>query len=55
MPRKTKPSLTPECRTYTDEFWRDAVTMLLDGHSAASIVQRLGIFGTNLLYRLKKQ
>jgi transposase len=55
MPRKTKPTSTPERRTYTDEFKRDAVAMLLDGHSAASIVQRLGISGTNLLYRWKKQ
>jgi transposase-like protein len=55
MPRKTKPSATPERRIYTDEFKRDAVAMLLDGHSASSIVQRLGISGTNLLYRWKKQ
>ncbi len=54
MPRKTKPSLTAERRIYTDEFKRDAVAMLLDGHSAASIVKRLGISGTNLLYRWKK-
>ena len=29
--------------------------MLLDGHSAQSIVDRLGISGTNLLYRWKSQ
>jgi transposase len=29
--------------------------MLLDGHSAQSIVERLGISGTNLLYRWKNQ
>jgi transposase len=29
--------------------------MLLDGHSAHSIVERLGISGTNLLYRWKHQ
>ena len=29
--------------------------MLVDGHSAQSIVERLGISGTNLLYRWKKQ
>ena len=29
--------------------------MLLDGHPASSIVQRLGISGTSLLYRWKKQ
>ncbi len=55
MPRKNKPSATPERRVYTDEFKRDAVAMLLDGHSAASIAERLGISGSNLLYRWKKQ
>lgn len=55
MPRKTKPSANPERRTCTDEFKRDAVAMLLDGHSAKSIVERLGISGTNLLYRWKNQ
>ncbi|WP_430451254.1 transposase [Rhodopirellula europaea] len=55
MPRKTKPSANPERRSYTDEFKRDAVAMLLVGHSATSIVERLGISGTNLLYRWKKQ
>ncbi|HBJ33468.1 MAG TPA: transposase [Planctomycetaceae bacterium] len=29
--------------------------MLVDGHSAASIVERLGISGTNLLYRWRQQ
>ena len=29
--------------------------MLLDGHSAQSIVDRLGISGANLLYRWKRQ
>ena len=43
IPRKNKPSTTSERRAYTDEFRRDAVAMLLDGHSAASIAERLGI------------
>ncbi len=55
MPRKMKPSATPERRNYTDEFKRDAVAMLLDGHSASSIAKRLGISGANLLYRWRKQ
>jgi len=42
-------------RTYDDEFKAEAVQMLLDGHSAQSIVDRLGISGTNLLYRWKQQ
>jgi transposase len=28
--------------------------MLLDGHSAPSVVERLGLSGTNLLYRWKR-
>lgn len=52
MSRKTVPS-PPEDRRrqYTDEFKREAVQMLLDGHSATSIAQRLGISGAHLLYR----
>jgi transposase len=48
----TKTSIT-ERRKYTDAFRRDAVQMLLDGHSATSIAERLGI-RTNLIYRWKK-
>ncbi len=42
-------------RQFTEEFKRDAVQMLLDGHSASSIVERLGLSGTNLLYRWKRE
>ncbi len=42
-------------RVCADEFKQEAVLMLLDGHLASSIVQRLGISGTNLLYRWKQQ
>ena len=31
------------------------VQMLLDGHSAATVCERLGISGTNTLYRWKKE
>lgn len=41
-------------RTYTREFKEEAVQMLLDGHSAISVCERLGLSGTNLLYRWKK-
>lgn len=54
MPRKNQPKPTAR-RTYDDNFKAEAVQMLLDGHSAQSIVERLGISGTNLLYRWKKQ
>jgi transposase len=42
-------------RQFTDEFKREAVQMLLDGHSAQSVVERLGLSGTNLLYRWKRE
>ncbi len=29
--------------------------MLVDGHSASSVCERLGLSGTNLLYRWKKE
>jgi len=42
-------------RKFTEEFKNDAVQMLLDGHSASSICQRLGLTSPNLLYRWKRQ
>jgi len=41
-------------RSYTDEFKEEAVQMLLDGHSATSVAERLGLSGPNILYRWKK-
>ena len=49
-PRGTRSSR----REFTEEFRREAVQMLLDGHSAKSVVERLGLSGTNLLYRWKQ-
>ena len=40
-------------REYTEELKAEAVQMLLDGHSAESVVSRLGLSGTSLLYRWK--
>ena len=54
MARKTVKS-APKRGHFTDEFRRDAVQMLLDGHSAASVAQRLGISCPTLLYRWKQQ
>ena len=54
MPRKTLPRTTVR-RQYDDAFKAEAVQMLVDGHSAQSIVDRLGISGTNLLYRWKQK
>ena len=39
---------------YSEEFKQEAVRMLLDGHSAPSVANRLGLSGPNLLYRWKK-
>jgi transposase len=45
----------PKRRRFTDEFRREAVQMMLDGHTAASVAQRLGLSNTTLLYRWKQQ
>ncbi|MEZ6117729.1 MAG: transposase [Pirellulaceae bacterium] len=55
MTRKKKSSVQVVRRTYDEDFKREAVQMLMDGHSASSIVERLGISGTNILYRWKKE
>ena len=53
--RKPGPPKRAERREFTDEFRREAVQMMLDGHTAASVVGRLGLSGTNLLYRWKRE
>jgi len=40
-------------RQYDEELKAEAVQMLLDGHSASSVASRLGLSGTNILYRWK--
>lgn len=42
-------------RAYTEDFKREAVQMLIDGHSASSIAKNLGLGDTNLLYRWKAE
>ena len=42
-------------RQYSHELKAEAVQMLLDGHSATSVASRLGLSGTNILYRWKAQ
>jgi transposase len=42
-------------RSYSEEFKQEAVQMLLDGHSALSVANRLGLSGPNLLYRWKRE
>ena len=55
MSRKTGKSKSRSRRVYPDEFKQEAVQMLLDGHAAGSVCERLGLSGTNLLYRWKKE
>ena len=40
-------------RAYSAELKEEAVQMLLDGHSAASVVSNLGLSGASLVYRWK--
>lgn len=47
-------SSTPR-RQYTREFKEEAVRMVLDGHSVASVCQRLGLTSPNLLYNWKRK
>jgi hypothetical protein len=56
MPRtvpKPAPVPTKTRRKYTEEFRREAVPMLLDGHTANSVAQRLGLDDPTILYRWK--
>ena len=41
-------------RRSTEEFKQEAVQMLLDGQSAATVADRLGLSGANVLYQWKK-
>jgi len=52
---KQQPQVNAGRRQFTKEFKEEAVQMLLDGHTAASIAERLGLSGTNLLYRWKRE
>ena len=50
MPKRKKGTSR---RQYSDELKAEAVQMLLDGHSAESVVSRLGLSGASVLYRWK--
>ena len=52
---KQEPPIRARRREFTDEFRREAVQMMLDGHTATSVAGRLGLAGTNLLYRWKRE
>lgn len=55
MPRKQLSETKVRRRDFTEEFKREAVQMLLDGHTARSVSDRLGLSGTNVLYRWKRE
>ena len=55
MSRVKRKSQPEGRRSYADEFKQEAVQMLLDGHSASSVADRLGLSGTNVLYRWKRE
>jgi len=53
MARKSTRKKQSQRRVYTEELKAEAVQMLFDGHSAQSVVENLGLSGTNILYRWK--
>jgi len=53
--RKSGVGSTTPRRQYTREFKEEAVRMVLDGHSVASVCERLGLSSPNLLYTWKRQ
>jgi len=53
--RRSNSKLTGKRRHYPDDFKQDSVRMLPDGHSAQRVADRLGLSGTQILYRWKKQ
>jgi transposase-like protein len=54
MPRKKIKRSGKTRRVFTQEFKQEAVQMLFDGHSTASVSERLGVTA-NLLYRWKSE
>ena len=52
---KVKKSERRGRRRFTEEFKAEAVRMLLDGLSAGSICERLGLSSPNVLYRWKRE
>jgi transposase len=54
-PKRASSLVRSKRRVFTEEFKREAVQMLLDGHKASSVAERLGLPGPNLLYRWKHE
>jgi transposase len=55
MGRKLTAAVAAGRREFTEEFKQEAVRMLLDGHAAKAVAERLGLSGTSLLYRWKQE
>ncbi|MDB4439430.1 transposase [Planctomicrobium sp.] len=55
MARKKVEFTKKQRRTFTPEFKQQAVQMLLDGYTAASVSENLGIGNTTLVYRWKSE
>jgi len=55
MAKNTRKSVKRTRRTFTREFKQQAVQMMVDGYSASSVSENLGIGNTNLLYRWKTE
>jgi len=55
MPRTRQKAKPQGRRSYSEEFKREAVQMLLDGHSAPSVADRLGLSNAQALYRWKRE
>ena len=52
---KTQSKKSKSRRFFSEEFKQEAVQMLLDGHSAPSVAEALGLSGPNALYRWKRE
>ena len=55
MAKKQQKSVKRARRTFTREFKQQAVQMMVDGYSASSVSDNLGLGNTNLLYRWKSE
>ncbi len=55
--RKRKKQVTSKRgrRTFSPDLKQEAVQMVVDGHSVASVSKNLGINNTNLIYRWKAE
>jgi len=55
MANKQRKTVKRTRRTFTRDFKQQAVQMLLDGYSASSVSENLGLGSTNLVYRWKAE